>query len=170
MISSTIPILKPQHPSGQCQPLFPSHGCPAVAPETSPQMVCHAAHNAASMLFACGWRSHFSFERIMLILLVDVRFKSTLTHSKLDKFEVKTSRPSRFQHKTFSTVTACLLGNTYGSIGMGGWLQMAPWIFCRAFLRNTFRSQFYLSHFQVTFTCYKYASNLTRIIQNLILT
>lgn len=49
----------------------------------------------------------------MLILLIDIRFKSTLTHSKLDKLEVKTSSFSRFQCKTFSTVTTCLLGNAY---------------------------------------------------------
>lgn len=40
---------------------------------------------------------------------------------------------------------------------------------CRACVRNSFWSQSCLSHFQVTFTCYKYFSNLTCIIQNPIL-
>lgn len=46
---------------------------------------------------------------------------------------------------------------------------MALWVVCRALTRNSFRSQSYLNHFQVTSTCYKYISNLTSIVQNLIL-
>lgn len=108
--------------------------------------------NATLMLFACSYWLHFSFEKIMLILLIDTRFKSTLTHFKLDKLQVKTSSFFWFQCKTVSPAPPVPRSHT----GTGEWLQMALQMFFRAFVRNSFRRQSYWSHFQVTFTCYKY--------------